>query len=642
MQADPRTTLSRQINNAAALAVFCTLLIQLPIPLVGVAAPAAAQNALGDGRGLENRHVTAGRGNYQRPDLSQELNFRNSIVTGNAPNFLSFRGNVPYSDPDSFRGELGSNDLFAFRRDSLFSGLAGQGIRGTEALQFQASLTTGTSPPPGLVGPFVVNRAGSGRSARNVLEPRRLGGDPRDTALTGNRPGIGGDGFSADLGGTIRRSDPISSFETGEGGLWQGGGLRGLLRSPTSYTTTRDYRPAYLGIIPDEQRQPRALTATGLLGIRLSPIGGEDAVAEQRDRADAAADGEDGLERAPGAPQRIGAQRIDSRVRTAHDQLLERFSQRPLQGGDTDAPAIDLQPGQQPGEQPGEEVPGDQNIAPWQRDLLDLRNYINRPDLMPEAPDRTGEQDDQSDQESGDGDGDGQPERGGFDRLLDDDVVIERLAASPDSVDDTFARLVRRAEGQIREGRYFDAEETFSVALSIKPNDPGAQIGRIHAQLGAGLFLSAAVNVRQVFTLFPEFAAARFGRRLLPPRDRIDGIIETLDGYLETDPGSPDADGDRAARLSGSLRAEAGLLLAYIGRQTSDPELVRRGLADYRRAAEGDPTTDDDDATPRLRLLRVLEPAWLERDGRGERNGGEADDAPSGPSGPSEEGPGSS
>lgn len=582
---------------------------------------AEAQNALGDGRGLENRRVTLGRGNVRRTDLQQELRFRNAIVTGNAPNFLSFRGDVPYSEPDAFRGDLGSNDLFAFRRDSLFSGLAGQGIRGTEALQFQASLTTGTAPPPGLVGPFIVERSGVGRSARTLLDTPRIDNDLRRGTLLDTPP--------------VRRADPLDSFERADGTLSTGGPLRGLLRSPATYTSTRDYRPAYLGVIPDGQRRSRALTATGLLGVRLSPVGAEeeDEVAAQRERIARAADAADA---APGTPARAGAQRVDSRVETAHDRLLRRFAQRDAEA-DLEGQTEDQTEGQTegqpegqsgagPGTDTGGPTPGsgaigggasEGELEPWQRRLIELRNYINQPgssapgeDAGPGPPeDPRGAAPDRGEDGAGTP---GQPDPRGFDRLLDEEVVIERLADAPDTIEDTYLRLVRRAEDQIRAGRYFDAEETFSIAMSVRPNDAAAQIGRIHAQLGAGLYLSAAINIRQVFTLFPELAAARFGRRLLPPRDRLAEIVASLEGYLDSEVGAsrrqPRGDGGRVA---GTLRSEAGLLLAYVGRQTRDRSLVRRGLADYREIAEGDPRSETDVDQARLRLLRVLEPAWL-------------------------------
>src|SRR5690606_6193755 len=50
--------------------------------------------------------------------------------------------------------------LFSYRRDSFYSGLAGMGIRGTEALQYQFALTTGSEPPPNLRGSLLASRSG--------------------------------------------------------------------------------------------------------------------------------------------------------------------------------------------------------------------------------------------------------------------------------------------------------------------------------------------------------------------------------------------------------------------------------------------------------------------------------------------------
>lgn len=64
-----------------------------------VVSPAAAQTALGDGTALDASPSSQGRVNPARPSFSQELQFRNAIVTGNAPGGLSFRGDLGYRAP---------------------------------------------------------------------------------------------------------------------------------------------------------------------------------------------------------------------------------------------------------------------------------------------------------------------------------------------------------------------------------------------------------------------------------------------------------------------------------------------------------------------------------------------------------------
>ena len=98
-----------------------------------------AQNALGNGRALEKQLQTKNpnaRYSSQNDNFAREMAFREAVVTGTAPGGLSFQGDALPSRFE-FRGDLGSDAIFSFRRDSLSSGLAGRGIRGTEALQYQ-------------------------------------------------------------------------------------------------------------------------------------------------------------------------------------------------------------------------------------------------------------------------------------------------------------------------------------------------------------------------------------------------------------------------------------------------------------------------------------------------------------------------
>ena len=143
------------------------------LAVCGLAMPASAQDALGDGRALDNSLSTSTRYNAQRVDPSAEYRFRNAVATGNAPGGLSLRADVGYRSPFEFRGELGSDDLFSFRRDSLYSGLAGMGIRGTDAVQYQFALTTGSELPQNVVGTGFVSRDASrvGRQFGGGLTP---------------------------------------------------------------------------------------------------------------------------------------------------------------------------------------------------------------------------------------------------------------------------------------------------------------------------------------------------------------------------------------------------------------------------------------------------------------------------------------
>ena len=57
-----------------------------------------------------------------------------------------------------------------------------------------------------------------------------------------------------------------------------------------------------------------------------------------------------------------------------------------------------------------------------------------------------------------------------------------------------FESHLKAGEEALAKGQYFDAEERFTHALAMRPGDATAMAARLHAQMGAGLYLSAATN----------------------------------------------------------------------------------------------------------------------------------------------------
>lgn len=198
----------------------------------------AAQHALGDGTALDRNLQVGSRGvNQPGRDIVSEIRFRNAIVTGNAPGGLSFRGDLGYTAAEDFRSPIGSNDIFLFRRDSLYSGLAGMGIRGTEALQTQFGLLTGNKLPDQLVGSMVV---------------------PRSGGLAGPAP--------------IARIDPLDPRADDRGaGLW-------TLRSTAAAAAAQPFEPTMLESRVSQTGDLIGFVASGLRGVRVMPIGRAGAV----------------------------------------------------------------------------------------------------------------------------------------------------------------------------------------------------------------------------------------------------------------------------------------------------------------------------------------------------------------------------
>jgi hypothetical protein len=165
---------------------------------------------------------------------------------------------------------------------------------------------------------------------------------------------------------------------------------------------------------------------------------------------------------------------------------------------------------------------------------------------------------------------------------------------------DFFAEHMATGEKLLGEERYFDAEERFALALSIKPGDVNAQAARIHAQMGAGLYLSAAFNLRTLLTASPEVAAIRFTGATVPNPDRLASLAADLRGKIAV------ADARKEDPLSSD-----GLMLAYIGHQVDNKELVREGLDVMKRGtrskAEQASMTADQSA-----LVELLQRVWME------------------------------
>ncbi|MEM7623468.1 MAG: hypothetical protein AAF235_09730 [Planctomycetota bacterium] len=498
----------RASRAMCVVAIFATVLAWLP------AAPAAAQNALGDGRALDNNLNSRSRANVKRNDFRQEIAFRNAIATGNAPNFLSFRGDVGYVAADAFRGELGSNDLFSFRRDSLVSGLAGQGIRGTEALQFQSALTTGSRPPPGLVGNYALLSAGAGQSARRLGEG------------TGARTGFVDDPASGSVAGgfgAVQR--PREGTEDAD----SRGTLLWSLRSSSTYATNRSLQPVYLGSpapAPGEQR--RGLTASPLQGIRLVPVADLSAPLDDDSDGPAGRSGEDdtdsrvGLSRITNdqieagnrAPERVESgnlvERIETRsALTLYDQVVRDLEARMAETTvNADGSISTGQSGGQSRAQSGGQSGTGIGATGGLRTLTeDIRSFLEAPFEVREAdaPGATAP-------EPAEGFiGPGRIGPGGIGPAEDAEVVLpaaETAYLSKQSVEllrsirDERERLVaaatregyevrgtrpdlRTGESLLARERYLDAEKHFAAVLSGRPGDVTASIGRLHARRSA-------------------------------------------------------------------------------------------------------------------------------------------------------------
>jgi hypothetical protein len=564
-----------------------------------LAAPAWGQTALD--RPLD-RNLQQGSGgmNPAGRNIGEELRFRNAVVTGNAPGGFSFRGNAGYAAPGEFFGRLGANDTFAFRRDAYASGLGGLGIRGTDALQYQFAMTTGNTPPPSFGGAPVLRRSGSGVSS-GMFEPGAA-----QEAGGGLTPGAGSE----------RRGDGF------DGGL-----ARYSVRSPSSYIANRVFQPTMLGELRDQQGNTLGVTASPLRGVNTAAIrppveenpannpmrvpnlnptqnpesrpqeapaprsplavpGGPektaapttrrptrmdlatagaassyqgilDRMAEQLPRSTAELQGPgDGAEPAGALP----ATDLSTRLRELREQLSARYEP-------AGSPTAARQPGARgQAEAPTARAPGDGPARP----------------VTPgaEATPRTGERTARE--------RDGDRERRVFDRETVD--MLKRAGQvgtlAPPGFD-AYSQNMRQGQELLAAGRYFDAEERFTTALGNKAGDPMAAAGRVHAELGSAMFLSASLNLRAMLMQNPELTGAKYAPELLPDRERLGVVAARLRDLIGNKSGRP---------------RDMGMLLAYIGYQTGDAKAVAEGLDAMTEAGADEET---------VRLAQLMREVWM-------------------------------
>jgi hypothetical protein len=562
------------------------------------ASPALAQ--LEDGRGLE-RDLRTGpgpRGNTPRASMADEVRLRNAIVTGNVGGLKSFRGNVGYTAPEDFRGRLGSDSTFNFRRDSTSAAQ----VRGGESLRTQFSLTTGTGR----------------RKSENLMT--RFGATGTDAARAA--PGQASFATNRDLRATPRQ---------------------GTLRSTAAFAADASLSTTIVGYEQtDKGWEP--VRASSLMGVRRLGTGKIDRESDlsARRREDEPRPGlqqpldVNALSPAASLTQSQLGKLNDSGVVTVYDDLRRRMDEqdkkrsRPGAAGESpkapeegeadagmessssslDARLKELRERMTPG--------SDENEPTWQR-ILRKREAQERAEEeetqreggLDPGKARDGDADRSRDRDKGSGVlGGAKSSKSGKRRVpLDDEtlrLIMEAGGQTKTFIDpatgkrDLFAEQMASGQELMARARYFDAEERFAAALQARPGDVTAQAGRLHSQLGAGLYLSAALNLRTMLQQAPEVVGLRYTGATIPTPDRLAAV----GGELR-------ANAQRAKDAGLPLSSGEGLLLAYVGWQMSDQTMIKDGLtiarAGVQRAGDpGTPAFGEDEA-----MLELMEKAWL-------------------------------
>ncbi len=541
-----------------------TILLTI-LALAGMPGLAGAQYQLGDGRGLD-ANLRQGSGGVNTPRQANTAGqYQDALVTGNVSGLASFRGDIDYGAAHEFRAELGSDDLFDFSRRSYG---APQGRGST----FDPRDFGQTSNPPGFGGQNLVFRSGTGAHAGQVTGFDRLGASGanvryRDVSPLQRYRGVGGL-ENVRLRAFDRR--PIGMARDDQGRLLQ------INSSPLTGVSFRRESPAAPAEVeplpfeagpelPPNEAETEARRADGAAAVIAQIRPGDDRPAADTDEQVDSPLGRSGwgviAPTYAALGERIGAQLLPGRAARSDAAELKAFDQ---------AMARRLEQAEQ-----ADEAQAEADV--YLRMLQQIREAADQPDADADADADAG-----ADADNADADGAASEAFGRTIEKLDYDLPAMRSLAG--STDSRFNQAMSQAEAYLSRGEYFSAEQAYSRALRLRSDHPLAVVGRAHAQLGAGLFISAAKSLRSVLAAHPELIAAKYDRPLVPGEQRLAVLRKKLTHQAKTYPKD----------------VAAPLLLAYLSYQ--------QGQA-YATAAQLDALAQRSPNDPLVPLLRRV---WLD------------------------------
>lgn len=595
--------------------------------------PALGQVQAQNGAALDANQQVGSRG-YNQASSQIDYRARNLLITGNVGGGRAFQGSINYSSAGSFRGSLGSDSLFNFQRDSVFSSPTAGGF-GYNA---------------GQIG----DRAVVSRPTDRLSPGYRVtGGNSLSTRTTYN-PGSGVVTFRQAGGGLVS----ISGFNSTES-LRHTGSQIGLVRTPTglasinaSPLTGIRYNPLDVSSAPlqsapkpDPDNTPKArltdptqrdanpqiadptawsqslrvdgASKTALTqqddlmdhAIRKSPLAitlgtqlqsqmalqlaGKSTQPNSATNAQATSLRERVFGKqatavaAPNQPTKAPKNPYDKLIADILANAKAKASKLPSKKADPDAdkPTADpLNTWQNIFDAP------EQAIAQAKREARDAAMRISLG-----LVDQDGNIDYNAKLPTIDTDS----ELGKLLQDLDYDLPPVRTLAGQDP--NRINKLMSRGEQELKAERYMVAESIYRQVLREKGDDPLAQAGLLHSQMGAGMIRSAALNLRGLFADHPELIALRYQDNLLPQTDRLRWLQNRLQKMI----------GER------THGAAPGLILAYLGYQLDAKPLIEFGL----NVAESE--------APRDPLMPIVREIWLNN--KNEDNNNDAKALPQGP-----------
>lgn len=535
----------------------------------------AQTRAGSDGHAIDaNQQV--GSSGVNPADGRLDFSRQNDIVTGNVGDGRAFQGDIGYYGVGEFNGNLGSDSLFNFQRNSLSSSptylnaATVNGINQANNFRVFRGFTNRAAQPlsPGLTAPgggaYEVNnnanygsiytsevhrqsfrenyqRFGQGRAGEAFPRARLNSTGIPETSET--QPGSGSaDDVTSDA--VSRQLDQAARIDTSR----MVDDLNATLR-----LSGNTFDPFDTG--KQETDDANATLLAGqlppsvLLGQQLQTL----------------IDPQSGRPADPGRSQAV----IDS--------MFKRLDKKDAQSDDAgvyDKLLSDIRSGDKNGDDSSQALP-DTLETPTSQQLTEAERAYAQ--IMTEL---YGDDYQSRQQNAGEAETK-QQVKGVVDQLNYDLPRIQTLASDKHT---RIADLTREAEAAMVDGKYLTAEKRYEQLTREVKDDPLLRAGLVNAQLGAGMFRSAGANLRALFAQHPELIAARYDAKLLPPKDRLQWVQQELQNIIKQGEGGKDAP----------------LLMAYLGYQADSQQVVRYGLALAQKDAPRDP------------LLVVVREIWLD------------------------------
>lgn len=597
----PTPRLRQTVSTAALLAAALAF------------SPAEGQTQVQNGSALDaNQQV--GSGGYNQSAARVDYRARNLLITGNVAGGRAFQGDIGYTAPGTFQGSLGSDSLFNFRRDSVFSSPNAGGYN-YRAQQLGDRVIV-SRPSDSLSTGFRVT-GGNALSTRTTYDPgsgvvtfRQAGGGLVSISGFDNPDRLRNAGTSL---GLVQTPSGLASVEASP--------LTGIRYNPLDASV-----PTLPNLVPDlpeparpsvdvpetddattpNPNEPLSLRQSLRIDGQFQPDLTPEGLAQRQLRQDPLAlvlgnqlQSQMALQlagqEAPAQPINQATalrERVFGKQPTAEDQgQPPKAPENPYDKliADILAKAKGLEP-----EAEGSDEPAEDTRTEWQKILEEPEKAVADAKLSARETalrlslglvDDEGNIDYETELPSVDADSE-------LGKLLNDLAYdlprVETLAGQdPNRIN----KLLSRGEQEIKAERYIMAENIYRQVLREKGKDPLAQAGLVHSQMGAGMIRSAAFNLRDLFAAHPELIALKYEDNLLPQTDRLRWLQNRLQKMIGED-------------IHG---ADPGLILAYLGYQLEAKPLIEFGL----NVAESE--------APRDPLMPVLRKIWIEgKDAEGE------------------------